>query len=240
MIHDEYKVDVPEGEIGDFRIEKFTVSKIESMASMFRASLASNMSRGFVPSGTYTRMLQSGRLWMSDTPDEIHDHLELFEVANGSVLINGLGLGMAARGVLLEEEVQDLTVIEISEEVIQLVQPWLEAKYAKGRLKVIHGDAFEVEVEDRYDVVWHDIWDDIGGKHLDSIDSMEARFEGKCGWQQSWCKELMLYRNEWEKEEVKRLVRRAHGRSEISDKAGLEEYLNREFGFGIKDLLEDG
>jgi hypothetical protein len=63
------------------------------------------------------------------------------------VLINGLGLGIAAQIALAKPKVS--TVIEISEDVIELVAPHI----ADDRLKVINANARKWM---RWHVVWHE------------------------------------------------------------------------------------
>jgi CRP/FNR family transcriptional regulator, cyclic AMP receptor protein len=55
-------------------------------------------------------------------------------------------------------------VIEISEEVIALVAPYI----TDHRLRVVHGDALKWMAPRglRWNVVWHDIWDDICADNL--------------------------------------------------------------------------
>ena len=83
------KVSVPEGESGDCKVERFTISKEAASMSLFRYG----GERAPRP-GTYTRLIVNGHLMMSDTDAEMRDHWEPIRRANGHILINGLGIGM--------------------------------------------------------------------------------------------------------------------------------------------------
>jgi len=194
-----YKVDVPEGASGNWRIEKFEVS--EKDAEMQRMRSMFNGGRG-VPVGSYTKLVRGsggfgGTIVMSDTPDEIRDHLgPITEVKRivyrekraPSVLIHGLGLGMIARAVL-KEGASSVTVVEKSPDVIALTGPWLKEQFG-DRVTIIEGDALDWKPERgaRWDVVWHDIWDNICSDNLEGMKTLHRRFGRRSLWQGSWCR----------------------------------------------------
>lgn len=119
--YERYKVDVPEGSSG-----RWTVKRIEvcESASALTGFMAMQHGRGLVRPGTYTQLLVGGSVMMSDTGDEIRDHLGFIRTATGDVLIHGLGLGMCARACLLKPEVESLTIVDDSIDVLRLVGPW--------------------------------------------------------------------------------------------------------------------
>ena len=127
---------------------------------------------------------------MTDTPSELRDLREPARRAvGGRVLVNGLGLGIVLQAVLEEPAVEHLTVVEASDDVITLVAPhWVE-RYG-GRLTVVHADAFKWRPPRgaRYEVVWHDIWDDITTDNLAGMRRLHAKYSRRCGWQGSWCR----------------------------------------------------
>lgn len=65
---------------------------------------------------------------MFNTNMEINTHLTAIDVAHGNVLVTGLGLGMFLTAILQKPELKSITVIEQSEEVIQLVAPYFQGK----------------------------------------------------------------------------------------------------------------
>ena len=180
------KVDVPEGQVGDWRVSKFSVNKDVAVMSVF----TDGPSRMVYP-GTYTELTHRGHLVMSDTPAERHDHEEPVRRAIGSVLINGLGLGMVLQAVLDKPTVTDVTVIEIAPEVIQLVAPTYQHD---PRLTIINDDAYTWQPPKgkRYNMVWHDIWPDLSLDNLPEMAKLHRKYGRRCDWQGSWGKEILL------------------------------------------------
>jgi hypothetical protein len=192
---DKYMVDVPEGQSGDWEIKRFTVSPEAAQLEALRAIFSSNRGLG-VPEGTYTKLSHKQRgIIMSDTPDEIRDHLEFIHNAEGNVLINGLGLGMVTRACLQKEEVQSVTVVEISGDVIKLVGPWITkiAQDLGKALTIVHADAltWKSPKGQRYNAIWHDIWDNICGDNLATMHRLHRRYGKFCDWQASWARHLI-------------------------------------------------
>lgn len=130
-----------------------------------------------IPAGTYTflRCLTEATLYnwppgevvMEDTPFELRTHLGFVMQAFGRVLITGLGLGCVVRGLLANPEVEHVTVIENSPDVLKLVAPHMPTE----RLTIVEEDAFKwVSTNDlNFDCAWHDLWTnkDEGEPHLD-------------------------------------------------------------------------
>ena len=176
------KVTVPEGSNGPWVIERFTVDHVD-FSSLRRGREA--------PVGqTFTRLKCGRTLVMSDTPAEMRDHMKPAWKAKGSCLINGLGIGMVLQAVLAKPEVTDVTVVEISQELIDLVAP----HYADPRLTVVCADAFEFVPPKgkRYQMVWHDIWDDICTDNLPEMAKLHRKYGRRTDWQGSWSKEICL------------------------------------------------
>lgn len=178
-------IDVPDGKSGIWSVESFTVSedaaKFERMRSIFSGG------RG-VPAGNYKRLSRSGSCIMSNTPDEIIDLCPFYRTAKGNILINALGLGVALKMILQKPEVISVTVIEKSQDVINLCAPtYLEDK----RVTIIYDDAFTYKPPKNvfYDCVWHDIWDDICSDNLKEMEKLHRRYARRSDWQGSWCKE---------------------------------------------------
>lgn len=122
---EKYKVDLPEGKAGDWEVKKFTVSKEESDFDRVRGMFHGGR---YVPAGSYTGLFRNGSVIMSDTPDEIGDHLSFIYQAKGKVLIAGLGLGVVARAVLEKKEVTSVLIVEKCQEVVDLAFPALKAR----------------------------------------------------------------------------------------------------------------
>lgn len=184
------QVDVPEGHIGDWTVEKFEVTEADSKFHNLRESINSRCR--FVDPGVYTRLTRHEQVIMSDTQAEICDHMEpIRQAKNGLALINGLGLGVVLQGILDEPAIEHLTVVENSPDVITLVGSHWQDRYG-DRLTIMLADAFDWQPpkNTRYCVVWHDIWSNITSDNLPEMHKLHRKYGRRCGWQGSWCRNL--------------------------------------------------
>lgn len=168
------QVDLPEGRIGDWAVERFTVS--EQDAAIYNINPASVGRRTMRP-GTYTRLRRGTTVVMSDTHAERRDHAPVVLRAEGAVLVTGLGLGMVTAALLARPAVRRVDVIERSAEVLDLVGRTLAARYG-DRLALYHASAYEWRppAGARWDLAWHDIWDDICADNLPEMARLRRRF----------------------------------------------------------------
>lgn len=175
--------EIPEGQSGDWKVEKYTVSEEDAKFFNLRCHLNFEHTRVIDP-GTYTSLKNKTALVMSDTPAEVRDQLFFTLRAQGVVLINGLGLAVTTRLLLAKSDVTQLIVNEISQDVINLV-----AKYVKDdRLTVNHVDAFEWKPPKgfRLNAVWHDIWNNICEDNLPDMKKLHRRYGHWADSQGSW------------------------------------------------------
>jgi hypothetical protein len=195
----EIEVNIPDGESGKWRVEEFEISKLDADFANIRASMRDNR---YVSPGKYKKLTFNNQIVMSNTPAEILDHMEFMRRATGSILINGLGLGVALSEILKKSDVTSVTIVEISEDVIKLVGPtFLE----DNRVIIIHADALEWKPPKGkvYDYVWHDIWNHICTDNLEDMKKLHRRYGRRSRWQGSWCRETCEYykkresRNPW-------------------------------------------
>lgn len=182
------KVNIPEGESGDWKIERFTVSEDEARFFNLRAAIKGNSHR-MIQVGEYTKLTHRGHIIMSDTPAEMGDHYQPVHKAKGRVLINGLGLGMVVEACLRKPDVEYVTVIEISEDVINLVGTYLKERWG-DRLTIIHADALMWQPPKgvRYNVVWNDIWPDICTDNKKTMAKLHRKYAQRAQWQGSWAR----------------------------------------------------
>lgn len=181
-MQDIVKVTLPEMEKGAWKIDRFTVDRID---------FSSLLNGREVPLGqTFTRLTRKGVLVMSDTPAECRDHWEPIYYAKGSCLINGLGLGMLLKNVLLKKEVTEVTVVEISQDLIDLVAPF----YKDSRVTIVCSDAFAYQPPKgkHYQMVWHDIWDEMCEDNLSEMAKLHRKYGRRTDWQGSWGKRFIL------------------------------------------------
>lgn len=130
-----------------------------------------------LPAGQYTFLYRltdatlhhdpPGEVVMEDTPFELQTHLGFVMNAHGRVLVTGLGLGCVVRGLLQNPDVQHVTCIENSRDVLKLVAPYMPT----DRLTIVEADAFKWTAENKesFDCGWHDLWTNraAGEPHLD-------------------------------------------------------------------------
>ena len=103
---------------------------------------------------------------MTITPNEIETMKEAVDGAIGNVLAFGLGLGYYAYMVSEKENVENVTVVEINEDVIKLFNKYIlpQFKHAE-KIKIIKADAFEYAknyiTPGKFDYVFTDLWHDV-------------------------------------------------------------------------------
>ena len=187
-MYDKYKVNVPSGISGEWSVEQFEVTKNEAELEKVRALF--NGGRG-VPVGKYTALKRNNQIVMSDTPDEIRDHFSIIWAAKGSVLINGLGIGVVLQACLNKDSVTHVTVIEQSKDVISLIGDYYKNIYS-DRLTIIHDDAFAYKPPKniKYGAVWHDIWDNICADNLPEMHRLHRKYGRRTEWQGSWARAI--------------------------------------------------
>lgn len=181
---------IPDAKLGEWRIETFEVNKNElsEYISLMKTG------RG-VPSGIYKRLMRNNTCVMSNTPDEINDFSGFVWKASGVVLINGLGLGCLVKALLDKKEITKVIVIEIDENVINLVYPY----FKDDRLTVINANAYDYKPPkgEKYDYVWHDIWDYISPDNLRQMEKLHRKYAKRVNkYQDSWCKRRCLYQKQ--------------------------------------------
>jgi len=175
------EVNIPDGVSGDYEVKTFSVNKNDDWISAMKTGRS-------VPEGTYKKLKRKDTTVMSNTPDEIRDFMGFVNRAKGSVLVNGLGLGVLLNALLEKPEITDITVVEISEDVIKLVAPYITDK----RVTIVHSDCFTYKPPKgkRYNAVWHDIWDYICTDNLDDMKKLHRKYGRISDYQESWARNL--------------------------------------------------
>ena len=111
---------------------------------------------------SYPKITESGDVWMSISPNEIFTMQKPVSHAHGKVLTLGCGLGYFAYMVSLKPNVESVTIIESSSEVIRLFEEVILPQFThKGKIQIVHADAFRY-MEELEDGLFHfcfaDIW----------------------------------------------------------------------------------
>ena len=175
---------IPEGQVGDWKIEKFTVAEEEAKFNNIHATFSFSDRGRFIKAGEYTRLKRNGVVVMSDTPAELSDFKYFIHQAKGKILLNGLGLGCVLQNLLEKQDVTQIIVNEISEEVIQLVGKHFKDK----RLTINHADAFIWRPPDglHFNYIYHDIWDDLCADNLSEMKTLHRKYGKWTDNQFSW------------------------------------------------------
>lgn len=187
--------EVLEGQIGDWKVERFEVSEEEAKFGALNAVISTSaIGRGNCTPGTYTELTYKGSMIMSDTEDEMRDFSYFVRRAKGAVLVNGLGLGMTVEALLRKKEVEKVVVVEISKEVINLVGDHYLKKWGKERLEIYLGNALEWKnpMKYKFNAVWHDIWDTICADNLPEMKKLHRKcghWLAPGGFQESWSRD---------------------------------------------------
>lgn len=183
---------VPCGQQGAWSLEEFEVSEKEARFFNVRASFKPGGRFMMVRPGRYKRLKHASRgVVMSNTPMEVMTNRQALNASRGFVLINGLGMGMLLEAVLAKPEVKRVRVVEIDEDVISLVGPHFAHD---PRVEIVHADAhaYQPPKEDRYDFVWHDIWDAISADNLESMKALTRKYRRpRAANQACWARDLI-------------------------------------------------
>ncbi|MDD5301533.1 MAG: hypothetical protein PHS14_00375 [Elusimicrobia bacterium] len=130
-----------------------------------------------------------GDVVMEDSAEELRRHLPIWMAARGRVLVSGLGLGCVVRGLLANQRVDRIDVVEIDRHILDVVGP--EFRHQR-RVRLHHGDAltypWDWRAGDSWDYAWHDIWTEEGnGVPLHRLHmELLARYNDHVGRQGAW------------------------------------------------------
>lgn len=113
----------------------------------------------------FPAVLEGGNEWMTLTPVDVDTCDFAIEAARGKVLTFGLGLGYFAFMAARKPEVESVTVVELSENVISLFEKYIRPSLpCKEKIRIVNKDAFKYAEEDMkreaFDYAFVDIWRD--------------------------------------------------------------------------------
>jgi len=157
-------LDIPEGKSGEYQIRhihKDAGTCLDTANMRCQMFGQPNVKLMFDHPTRWHELSYEGGVWMTDLPIEQAQHDRELQEAHGDVLIGGLGLGYAATQLIRRPEVDSVTVVEISPEVIELVQPHID-----DEIIVICADLFEylegLTPVPPFDYCFFDIWQSDG------------------------------------------------------------------------------
>ena len=113
----------------------------------------------------FPAILEDGNEWMTLTPVDLDTCESAISAAHGRVVTFGLGLGYFAYMAAAKEDVESVTVVELSADVIALFKKHIlpQIPFA-DKIKIVNRDAFkyaeEVMPDEGFDLAFVDTWRD--------------------------------------------------------------------------------
>lgn len=194
---------IPEGKIGDWGIRHRVMTPEEVKHEKGIAIIRRDWTCNGLQPGTYATLYwgngHRGEIMMSDTWLERWTNREAVTKANGHVLIAGLGIGLIIVPICAKPEVQSVTVIENTPEVVHLVSPHI----AHPKLSVIQDDIFTWQPAQQYDTIYFDIWATISADNYPETVLLHRRYSKLLNHQNS-----AAWMGSWLRDEFKRLQQR--------------------------------
>ena len=113
----------------------------------------------------FPAVLEGGNEWMTLTPVDLDTCDEAIAAAHGRIVTFGLGLGYYAYMVSEKREVEEVTVVELSEGVIKLFNKHILPQMPnRHKIKIVNADAFEyaknIMPNEHFDYAFVDTWRD--------------------------------------------------------------------------------
>ena len=113
----------------------------------------------------FPAVLENGNEWMTLTPVDLDTCEEAIDAARGRVITFGLGLGYYAYMVSEKPEVESITVVERSADVIRLFKTHILPQFSNAhKVRIVEADAFEYAEHsmpsEKYDLAFVDTWRD--------------------------------------------------------------------------------
>jgi len=228
-------VTVPPKKAGRLSLQRFTIRPNDDAGH-------SHYGKRMAEPGEYSKLQElipghphGGVVWMSDTPAELVDHLEVARLiarpTTKRVLINGLGLGCIAKLAASFDHVERIDVVELDPRVVKIVGRWFDVNYG-SRVRVVQADAYKVEwaKDMHWDVVWHDIWPHIDEDNLPEMHRLHDKYAGRSDWQGYWVVELCMMMHDVNRELFRRVEEQDGRLPQLGDELweSYQEYLELE------------
>lgn len=137
-----------DGQVGNYKLSHYSVGENDFYARV----------RCGIPCGNYIRLTNGWDCVMSDTPMEKRTNSDFVLNAHGNVLIGGLGIGLILLAIQDKEDVEHITVVEKSKEVIELIASQLPLN---EKVEIVNADVFEYKPTMKYNTIYMDIWNNI-------------------------------------------------------------------------------
>lgn len=119
----------------------------------------------FTESFRFPAILEGGNEWMTLTPVDLDTCEDAIHAAHGKVVTFGLGLGYYAYMASMKDEVESVTVVELSSKVIELFKKHILPQMPRAdKIRIVNADAFDyaknVMPSEEFDIAFVDTWRD--------------------------------------------------------------------------------
>lgn len=151
---------IPEGKKGSFEVKHKRLkkgSKVTVVSTRNAVFTGKKPSYIELKSDHYmTSLLENGKVWMTDSPQEVQQVLDLVQNIEGKVVVGGLGLGVVTQILAWKPDVETITVVEKAHELSELVWPHLTTYNAS----LVTQDLYKYlrETDETFDYGYFDIW----------------------------------------------------------------------------------
>lgn len=172
--------------LGAYSIETLNITPREAEFQNLRC-IINNRPEQMVEAGQFKVLKENKEIWMSNTLMEVKTHQEAISRARGNILVAGLGLGMFLTAIKDKKEVNKITVIEKSKEVIELVGKYYQDK----KIKIVNTDIFQYKTKEKFDFIWLDIWADICNDNLKEMETLKNKFSKNSKDILCWSEEIL-------------------------------------------------
>lgn len=189
---------IPEGRSGNFVIRHNSLTKEQARQRELNAIFNFDPFNRRQHEGTYCVLMDGTNgdesVWMSDTYMERSSNLDIKQCANGDVLIAGLGIGLILTVIAKESNVKSITVIELEQDVINLVEQPLRDYLGddSNKLNIIKANINDWKPTKKYDTIYFDIWRNISVDNWNEMKSLHKKFKNVLNrtnencWMSSW------------------------------------------------------
>ena len=169
------RVNIPAGVSGNWEVAHYTNQTTDNHWQLYLQMKQESFSN-------YTVLLRSDSDMpvMQDSRGEYREHQWLWDNATGDVLIGGLGLGMVHEVLKNNSNVTSVTVIENSQDVIDLVWPYCVKDETFTLIKA-DIETWTPPQGSSWDVAWFDTWDVKNSLTWDAYKNlMQTRYSSYC------------------------------------------------------------
>ena len=134
-------------------------------------------------------LVEGDKIWMSDSPLEVESALGAVELAKGSCLVSGLGIGLLPT--LIKDEAKTIDIVELNKDVIDLIYPQIQCE----KTRIIQDDIFHYldTTDKKYDFIHIDIWGEITAPILEIEKAREKAVRCLKPGGTTWCWLQELY-----------------------------------------------